>query len=1493
LVARLKTLGGRMPGPPHPTGTQTPPDVPHVAECPQAPDSTLTGAIISNVFDGETHFGVVEHDPTEEPPFVFKVSYTDGDMETMSRQEVAMHQVHSWTAVPMRTREGLRNMGGRMPATTHPTPPARASDNTNTPHGSHGSPPPPARSTRPSNSGQTPSDKHPSTRPTRAASARQRAAAQWCHGGIRVGTINAHGLTAVQTMELGDIMLQNDIDILGVTETWEGRCRGGQIAGYTYISKARPGGQGGGVGFYISRALLPLVTPVMDTALPESIWLKVRNTRPRFPPLCLGLVYLPPSQLETAQGRQHTFAALQQDVNTFRQHGEVCLMGDFNCRVGRAITDTDHIGPWGEPIDRIDARGQALRTFLRDNDLYTLNGRSPTPLGEPEHTWAIIRTHNQAGSDSQTATHADDGTPIATPSTQPAPTNGETPAATQHSPSTSEQRSIIDYILTPAHMALVTGRADAPSSCLRVEPQWRVSGTDHMLLWCNLPHSKPQQADSPDQQRAPTARTYKLTSPSPDRDQYRAEYRAAVTERADAVASHIAAARQAVQAGTMTAAQATAASKEQVLACIHDAVEATIGFAPPPNPARKPSLPLTWTAQLEAAKRAKQQAAHALARARTTLSRDDRRMATARQDLKAAHSTFKRAVAKARAERKDTLTQAARRYAQAHDSKRCWAVLNRLAGKRQTDNALPTAVKAADGTLKVAPADIANTMKEHYKQVQTADAFAQGAGFDDVHKASIEATVTQHRTHTSHADQGSSPYLCEDITAEEVAAVATMALHNHRAPSPLDGVSNELLKYGGDSMHSMLATYYALQWELEHKAQTPGVVRSLHKRGDPTLPTNYRPITLGATIDKLYNLILNRRLQEHLERTNGLHEAQNGFRAGRSGVDNILMLNQVLQSRMRQHKTTYLLFLDIEKAYDSVWRAGLLYHLWEKGVRGKMFRVLAQMCDNPTSMVWHGGCLSDPFQPEMGWEQGDTLATTMFNIYINTVLEAAWQQPGVPLDDAPACATWRKIAALMYADDMVALASDRAEMQNMVTAVSTEMRKWRIKASVSSTDTSKTAVMEVRATRRYRAQPSTPADPIMWGPTTLPQVQSYRYLGVTITDNGCFDDHVANKLEKGTAAARAMHGVLHNSKLPLSLRKLGLMASVLPVVHYAAEVWHKNTATHRKKLDSWYMQVVTAMMHCPTATAHACLQQELGILPLSTMCDMRVLHMWHRVRTCSPSRLLGCIARAWGNTSTPWSHLTNTLLTTYGIDEQTALVSPRKRFAGMVRAGVHRRTQELRRLRAQLGGVHGRYHQQYTPSTPTDVEAPQPYHTLLGQRGYAAELLMKLRLECLPLRVWANRDAAPAARERAHACPCCQAQPPSAPPSSNPRETLHHFLLDCNQYHEARQVMLAGLQTAAPQAYTHFTGLPPSAKCHMLLRPDLWGSGGGEEQQGGGQQHQQQPQPQQHAPMPAPVATTREQAAAVAHIATFITTAWQRRNTALSGRETNGTHPMV
>ena len=68
-------------------------------------------------------------------------------------------------------------------------------------------------------------------------------------------------------------------------------------------------------------------------------------------------------------------------------------------------------------------------------------------------------------------------------------------------------------------------------------------------------------------------------------------------------------------------------------------------------------------------------------------------------------------------------------------------------------------------------------------------------------------------------------------------------------------------------------------------------------------------------------------------------EAQAGAREGRSSVDQLFILKLVIQQRNFQRKQTYIALIDIEKVFDYNWREGMLYDLWQREVRGKIWRV--------------------------------------------------------------------------------------------------------------------------------------------------------------------------------------------------------------------------------------------------------------------------------------------------------------------------------------------------------------------------------------------------------------------------------------------------------------------------------------------------------------------------------------------------------------------------
>ena len=122
-----------------------------------------------------------------------------------------------------------------------------------------------------------------------------------------------------------------------------------------------------------------------------------------------------------------------------------------------------------------------------------------------------------------------------------------------------------------------------------------------------------------------------------------------------------------------------------------------------------------------------------------------------------------------------------------------------------------------------------------------------------------------------------------------------------------------------------------------------GIVVPLHKGGDSCDIGNYREITLGSHIGKVFCSVLNARLSEVME-SKILGEAQGGFRRNRKTTDQVFVVSGIGQIRRSQGKKTWMAFLDFKKAFPSVWREGLWEKMKEYGIDGKFLKGYVRIC---------------------------------------------------------------------------------------------------------------------------------------------------------------------------------------------------------------------------------------------------------------------------------------------------------------------------------------------------------------------------------------------------------------------------------------------------------------------------------------------------------------------------------------------------------------------
>ena len=110
---------------------------------------------------------------------------------------------------------------------------------------------------------------------------------------------------------------------------------------------------------------------------------------------------------------------------------------------------------------------------------------------------------------------------------------------------------------------------------------------------------------------------------------------------------------------------------------------------------------------------------------------------------------------------------------------------------------------------------------------------------------------------------------------------------------------------------------------------------------------NYRCLSLTSCLDKLFNLLLQNRLNNYMEAINLCNKFQAGFRPGYRTIDPIYAIKNILNKYLNKHnKRVYACCVEFSKAFDIVWRSGLYQKLLNLGIGGNFFKVVKYMYSN-------------------------------------------------------------------------------------------------------------------------------------------------------------------------------------------------------------------------------------------------------------------------------------------------------------------------------------------------------------------------------------------------------------------------------------------------------------------------------------------------------------------------------------------------------------------
>lgn len=213
---------------------------------------------------------------------------------------------------------------------------------------------------------------------------------------------------------------------------------------------------------------------------------------------------------------------------------------------------------------------------------------------------------------------------------------------------------------------------------------------------------------------------------------------------------------------------------------------------------------------------------------------------------------------------------------------------------------------------------------------------------------------------------------------------------NNKKSSGLDGVPNIVLKH---LPLSAIRIYCILLNNALNNVYFPSVWKKAKvfpiekKNKDLSKYSSYRPISLLPNIGKVYEILINQNLQSVCEDKNIIPNCQFGFRRFHSTIHAVTKFSSDCCWHLNARKCVGACLIDLEKAFDTVWRDGLIYKLIMNGFPKHLIKLIKNMLSDRCFVVTNGDCITErSFMVAEGLPQGMVNSPILFNIFLSDLL---------------------------------------------------------------------------------------------------------------------------------------------------------------------------------------------------------------------------------------------------------------------------------------------------------------------------------------------------------------------------------------------------------------------------------------------------------------------------------------------------------------------------
>ena len=402
-----------------------------------------------------------------------------------------------------------------------------------------------------------------------------------------------------------------------------------------------------------------------------------------------------------------------------------------------------------------------------------------------------------------------------------------------------------------------------------------------------------------------------------------------------------------------------------------------------------------------------------------------------------------------------------------------------------------------------------------------------------------------------------TPLSGPEITEEEIFH-ALEQMSKRKATGP-DEISSDILEALGDTAIYML---YELFNNIYDNGEIPqelcnSIFIALPKKPGADSCENFRTISLMSHVTKILLRVIINRMRNKINFE--ISEEQYGFQPDK-GTRNAIFIMRMISERAIEVKTPlYVCFVDYKKAFDRVKHDLIFQQLNDIGIDDKDIRLLQTLYYTQSASVRIGQSMSDPVLIKKGVRQGCVASPDLFNLYQEVIMRGMQKMEGVKVGGV-------NMNNIRFADDTALLATSEVKLQSIVDRLVADSEEYGMEVNIK-----KTECMVVKK----ESMPHINCRICIKG-EELKRVDSFKYLGSIITEDGRCTKDIKSRIAQAKQAFNDLRKVLCNKNMSFSVRKRVLVCYVWSILLYGCESWTMNKDL-RKKVEAFEMWCLRRM----------------------------------------------------------------------------------------------------------------------------------------------------------------------------------------------------------------------------------------------------------------------------------------------------------------------------